>query len=301
MYFLDSRSKSEIASEMGISRFKVARILDEARASGLVRIEISEPKGINTALSDRVRKTFGLREALVVEVDESSEAQRRRTLAQTATDLLAEIVTEDDVLGVGFGRTLTIMAETMDSLARCPVVQMTGALLGVNMDENSIELVRQISARNGGPAFPMYVPQVLSDAATAQLMRQQPEVAEAHRRFSSITKAVVAVGSWTPPNSQLYDALSPAERRHILKQGAVAEVCAALLDADGNAVADDFTARCISISADQLRAVDEVIAVAGGQGKALAVQSVLRGGLAVGLVTDVALATALLDRDGVAD
>ena len=84
----------------------------------------------------------------------------RTALAQTATALVSELVTENDVLGVGYGRTLTIMAQTMDSLACCPVVQLTGALLGVNAEENSVELVRQISARNGGPAFPMYMPQV---------------------------------------------------------------------------------------------------------------------------------------------
>ena len=42
-YYLDGRSKIEIASEFGLSRFKVARLLDDARASGLVRIEIVHP------------------------------------------------------------------------------------------------------------------------------------------------------------------------------------------------------------------------------------------------------------------
>ena len=32
-YYLDGRSKLEIAEEFGLSRFKVARLLDEARAS----------------------------------------------------------------------------------------------------------------------------------------------------------------------------------------------------------------------------------------------------------------------------
>jgi DNA-binding transcriptional regulator LsrR (DeoR family) len=40
-YCLDGRSKIEIADEFGLSRFKVARLIDVARSSGLVRIEIS--------------------------------------------------------------------------------------------------------------------------------------------------------------------------------------------------------------------------------------------------------------------
>jgi DNA-binding transcriptional regulator LsrR (DeoR family) len=141
-YYLDGRSKSEIADEFGISRFKVARIIDQAREAGLVRIEISAPAGIDDALSEQVRKAFGLRHVVAIAVESADEVVLRNRLAQTATELLSEIVTEDDVLGIGYGRTLTIMAQTMDSLACCPIVQLTGALLGINRTENTVELVR---------------------------------------------------------------------------------------------------------------------------------------------------------------
>jgi DNA-binding transcriptional regulator LsrR (DeoR family) len=294
-YYLDNRSKSEIAEQFGISRFKVARILDQAREAGLVRIEIRPPAGIDDALSEQVRRAFGLRHVVVIDVQGHTEVELRSALAHTATALLCEIVTEDDVVGIGYGRTLTIMAQTMDALARCPIVQLTGALLGVNRDENSVELVRQISARNGGPAYPMYTPQVLPDPATAAALRKQPEVAETYRQFDRVTKAVVAVGSWTPPSSQLYDSLPDDERAALLAQGVAAEVCATLLDAQGKTVAEDFSERCISITDDQLRAVTDVIAVAGGAHKVTAVRSVILSGHAKSLITDTALAAGLLE------
>jgi DNA-binding transcriptional regulator LsrR (DeoR family) len=294
-YYLDGRSKSEIAEEFGISRFKVARILDQAKEAGLVRIEIRAPAGIDDALSEQVRKTFGLHHVIVVATDGHNEVELRRSLAHTATALLSEIVTEDDVVGIGYGRTLTIMAQTMDALAKCPIVQLTGALLGVNRDENSVELVRQISGRNGGPAYPMYTPQVLPDAATAATLRKQPEVAETYRQFANVTKAVVAVGSWTPASSQLYDSLTEDERQALLKQGVAAEVCATLLDAQGNTVAPEFSDRCISITGEQLHAIEDVIAVAGGPHKVAAVRSVILSGHAKSLITDTTLARALVE------
>ena len=293
-YYLDGRSKSEIADEFGISRFKVARILDQAKEAGIVRIEIRPPAGIDDGMSERVRRAFGLRHVVVINAEGHSEVELRSALAHTATALLSEIVTEEDVVGIGYGRTLTIMAQTMDALARCPIVQLTGALLGVNRDENSVELVRQISARNGGPAYPMYTPQVLPDAATAAALRKQPEVAETYRQFGKVTKAVVAVGSWTPPSSQLYESLTEHERDALLSQGVAAEVCATLLDAQGNTVATEFSERCISISGDELRAVEDVIAVAGGVRKVTAVRSVILSGHAKSLITDTALAEGLL-------
>jgi len=53
-YYLEGASKSEIAQELGLSRFKVARVLDHARSSGLVRIELHYEGEINLDLSVRL-------------------------------------------------------------------------------------------------------------------------------------------------------------------------------------------------------------------------------------------------------
>ena len=297
-FFIDGRSKSEIAEEFSVSRFKVARILEDARAAGIVRIEIRLPARLDASLAHRLRDAFRLRHAIVVDTPEQPEAQMRQQLAHAAAALLRETVTVDDVVGVGYGRTLTLMAEEIDGLAACPVVQLTGALLGVNTSENSVELVRRITARSGGPCYSIYAPQVLPDAKAAASLRQQPEVSEAYRRFGTVTKAVVAIGSWDPPRSQLYDSLPERQRTALRRKGVLAEVGAVLLDADGTQVATDFTERCISISGRQLRAIDEVVGVAGGTAKADAVRAVIAGGYAKSLVADSSLATALLAQVG---
>src|SRR6266545_1487100 len=155
-FYVDGRPKLEIAEEFGLSRFKVARLLDQALARGIVRIEVGVPAQIDPEISD---------------------------LARVAADLLTETVVEGDILGLGYGRTLTVMTEALTRLARCTVVQLSGALLGVNVQENSIELVRRVASVSGGPAFPIYTPQVLPDFATAEALRREPQVAEAQRRW----------------------------------------------------------------------------------------------------------------------
>jgi DNA-binding transcriptional regulator LsrR (DeoR family) len=76
----------------------------------------------------------------------------------------------------------------------------------------------------------------------------------------------------------------------------VRRAVANLLDADGQPVATDLTDRCITITTGQLRTVDEVIAVGGGQGKTAAFRAVLNGGYATSVVTDVLVARGLLDQ-----
>src|ERR1700757_818964 len=65
-FYLEGVSKVDIASRLGISRFRVARLLDSARESGLVRIEIGLPGGaLDAGLSAELCSVFGLRHAFV--------------------------------------------------------------------------------------------------------------------------------------------------------------------------------------------------------------------------------------------
>jgi DNA-binding transcriptional regulator LsrR (DeoR family) len=292
-YFLEGRAKTEIADEFGISRYKVARILDECRERGIVRIEIGVPTAVDDELSERLRRAFGLRHALVVRTTAPDVVTLRRELGTAAAELLTEIVTEDDVLGVSWGRTLDMMAGALTGLAACSIVQMTGITGAVGA--NSIDLVRQLAAVSRGPAYPIYAPLVVSDAGTAQALYQQPGIAAATSRFASITKAVVAVGSWDRDGSQFHQALPPSTLAALSTTDIAAEVCSALLTQDGTPTGEDISRQTISIRADQLRRIPDVIAVAGGESKVRAIHSVLRGGLANSLITDVSAARLLLE------
>ncbi len=291
-YFIAGRSKIEIGADLGISRYKVARILDACLAEGIVKIEISAPGAVDAELSQALRRRFGLEHVVVVQTTDSDAPALRRALGETAAALLSEIVTEDDILGVAWGRTLDAMAEALRTLARCRIVQMTGVTGAV--DANSINLVRQLTQVSGGAAYPIYAPLLVSDPVTAETLHHQPGIAAATSRFGQITKAAVAIGSWDAHGSQLYPVLTPEDHADLTGMEISAEVCAILLDRNGNPVDTDINRRSIAIRAEQLRRIPEVIAVAGGESKAQAIHAVLRGGLATSLVTDVEAARRIL-------
>ncbi|MEV7342168.1 sugar-binding domain-containing protein [Streptomyces sp. NPDC093544] len=292
-YFVEGKAKTEIADELGISRYKVARILDECREQGIVRIEIGVPTSVDSELSEQLRAAFGLQHALVVKVTAPDVITLRRELGTAAAELLTEIVTEDDVLGVSWGRTLDAMARALNALAPCSIVQMTGVTGAVGA--NSADLVRQLAAVSHGPAYPIYAPLVVSDERMANALYSQPGIAAATSRFPSITKAAVAIGSWDPEGSQFHAALPPAMLASLRHEDIAAEVCSMLLTEDGTPLDGDVSRLTISIGADQLRRIPEVIAVAGGASKARAIHSVLRGGLVHSVVTDERAARLVLD------
>jgi DNA-binding transcriptional regulator LsrR (DeoR family) len=294
-YYLDGRSKVEIAEEFALSRFKVARLLDGARASGLVRIEISHPGTIDVDLSSQLMRALGLTHCVVTDTPEDDPSSLREHLGAACAELLSEVVTTDDVLGLSWARSVSAMATALRSLATVPVVQLTGALARPAVDDSSIELVREVARVSGGPAYFFYVPMAVADAATARALRRQPEVARAFSRIGSVTIALAGVGAWAAEQSTLYDSTGEAERAALAEQGVCAEVSGVLVDATGAPVRSSLTDRMISITAAQMRAVREVIAIVYGTAKVEAVLAAVRGGLVNSLVTHSTLATALIE------
>ena len=178
-YYLDGRSKVEIADEFGLSRFKVARLIEVARSSGLVRIEIGRQGMIDVDLSSCLQDRFGLRHTVVVDTADDPPALLRRHLGQVTGELLAEVVGPGDVLGLAWSRAISAMSRTLPRLPAVPVVQLTGALTVPDGDHSSIDVVRDAARAAGGPAFVFYAPFTVPDAATPRAQRGPPPRAPA--------------------------------------------------------------------------------------------------------------------------
>lgn len=295
-FYQDGRSKVDIAEEFGMSRFKVARALDTARELGIVHIEIRLPERIDLDLSERMRTTYGLRRAIVVEAS-TDPMLTRRDLGNAAARLLSEIVRPGEVLGLAWSRALQIMGANLRHLPECTVVQLNGVLSEYAGGGGSVETVRRAAELAGGRAYPIYAPLILPDAATAATLRADSGIAAAFARFEHLTTAVVAIGGWDEHNSTVYHALDTDSRSRYSSLGVTAEISAQLFAQDGSQVHTDLDERVISVRAEQLRRVPEVVAVAGAgdECKAQAIGAALRSGLVSTLVTDTDMARPLLE------
>ena len=295
-YFLDGAGKSEIAAELGISRFRVARMLEAARRDGIVRIEVVEPADLDLELGGDLAARYGLREALVVRGGDDRDGSARERLGRVGAELLTERLEAGDVLGISWGRTLHAMVAHLRRLPACTVVQIVGSVPTLELDVNSLELVRRVAEAAGGPAYPLYVPLLVENAETADALRRDPHVQRTVSMFGRLTRAVVGIGAWSPDGSTVRAALTPGQAGELDRAGAIADVCSTVLDRGGREInLRGLTDRFVAISPDQLRAVPDVTAIAGGAAKAPAIDAVLRSGLVHRLITDTAAAALLLE------
>ena len=296
-YYIDDKQKSEIADELGLSRFKVARLLDEAKASGIVRIYVDLPADVDLPLGEQLARAFGVQRVIVVRTIDRALDATNELIGEAAAQYLAGILGADDILGISWGSSLTTVVDAVSTLAPAEVVQLVGGVRTAVMDMSGVELVRRLSVKTGGRAYPLHAPLLVRTPAMAQDLRNEPSLADSIDRFGRLTVALVGIGSWQPPNSSLYGEFTAEEREELLSAGATADVCTFVFAEDGRTLHTPALERAVGITEEELRRVPEVIAVAGGERKVHAITAALRSGLISTLVTDSDTALALLARE----
>jgi len=294
-YFVERQTKIQIAEDLGISRFKVARLIDEAVEAGLVRFEIDETGEIDAQLSDRLRRKYALRHALILAGPDLPCSALFEPLGRIAASLLEEILTDGCVLGVAWGRTLAATAKAVSRLPKISVVQVAGGLTTLEFPQNSADLVSRMAAAGDGTAYPIFLPMWVEDPSLVKRLRTEPSVAQVLERYDRIDVLVSGIGSWNPPVSCLHDAFSKAWKRQVLAAGVRADLCATLIDDTGGVVPSPLDKLGLALNAKQIRRIPERVAIAGGQEKASAILAALKGNWITTLVTDAGVARRLLE------
>lgn len=293
-YFLGHHTKSKIAAELGVSRFKVARLIDDAIEQGILQFVITEPDDLNTELGEQVRTAYGLKAVLVLDGPDLPTNALTAPLGNLAALFLDEMLIDGQTLGVAWGRTLAAMAGALGHLPKVDIVQVAGAPLGLEIPQNPVTLLHRLASLSGGRAYPVYSPMWAEDPHLIERLRQEPSVASAMSRYDSIDVLVVGIGAWAPAESCLCIGFPETWRREALAAGVQADVCGTLVDSNGLEVKSPLDDRGLTITSKHLRRIPDVIGIGGGREKAEAIASVLRGKWINILITDAGVARHLL-------
>lgn len=292
-YLRYGRSLIEIAEELGISRFKVGRMVKEARDLGLVEVRLHVPDHVDTEMSYALARRFGLQSAVVVATSVDEPVAVREQLGRVGARVVAEAVHEDDVVGVTPGRTIAELCQAITRFPTCDLVQVTG--VAATDWEKGMQGIMSLGAL-AGSLYPLHAPFVTTDEASARVIASQPSVARSLRKLEHLDKLVLSIGGW-PDGSLLATQLDELGELRSLRERVVGEIGTTLLDADGQVV-DAIQGRVIGITTEQLAAIPVRMGVAGGPGKREAVRAALRSGLIDVLVTDVRTARYAMEGPG---
>jgi len=179
------------------------------------------------------------------------------------------------------------------------VVPLVGGLKSTESLVASQELVRELAGRLGATYRYLHAPALLRSKAARDALLVEPSIADALARARGADIALVGIGTvGTGSSKEVVDelGLSAAERAAFLAADPVGDACCRFFDVDGRPIGGAVHDRVVAVELEHLAVIPVVVGVATGTEKASGVLGALRGGVLDGLITDAALALALLDR-----
>lgn len=299
LYYEDGKTQDEIGAMLHLTRWKVGRLLQQAREEGVIRIEIVHPKARRLPLERALRDRFGLDDAIVVPAGEpGGEADLRRRVAAGASDYLAALRPVPRLLGVSWGRTLHDVAQSLPQgwARNVDVVQVNGGVSLSRRASSAANTAVTIAQRAGGQTTLLPSPAILERADTRKAIESDRIVAGVLDLARAADTLLFSAGA-VDASSVLVESgyLSVDDARALVARGAIGDVLGRFVDADGNVVDAELDDRTVGITIDELRAAERSIAIVAGAAKHDLARTLVTSGLCTVLVTDEGTASALLE------
>ena len=287
-YYMEDNTQAQIAEVMGVSRAKVIRLLEEARAQGIVQFSFRKNDSQRVSAEQLLIDRFGLKDAFVVPTPLDSSAINQ-SIAQGAAHYVSDHLREDGYLNIGYGdtvsRMLGVLAKNREESLN--VVSLTG---GVSYYLPTV----------GTTAYSMHLfltpsPLVVSSRQVRDALLDEKSLQDVSTMTEYADMSVVGIGAAVEGATVLRNGILNEGELTVLKmQGAVGDVLNHFMDKDGNLIQTEIEDRVISTDLDKLRQLKNVVGVAGGKAKVTAIKAVLNGGYLNVLITDSDTAAELL-------
>lgn len=288
LHYEADMAQVDIARKLGVSTATVSRLLQKARAVGIVRIEVldlASPEEITLGLIE----ALGLKRAAVIDTPAAGVLSG---LAAPLGNLLREEgLGAGAALGIGWGRAVREMV--LAGLPRLPgvlVVPLNGGMQQAAAHFQINEFVRQAAEQIGGTPHFLHAP-YLSSAELREAFLGDPSVRETTRLWDRMDCCIVGIG--------LPHAINPPEASAATVNeqalSAVGDVIRHYVDVQGAILPWEGEERMIAASPAQLRQTKLSIGVAASVEKAAGIIGAARSGMINAVVTDTATAQAILD------
>ncbi len=295
-YFAEMKTKVEIAEEIGVSRFKVARLIDEAIEQGYVKFIFPKQQALDEEIAQKLCAKYHLKNAVVLSVSESwsNQDELNDKLGGITSTYLGETLKEGMKLGIAWGRVLSSIVNQLKNLPPLDVIQLSGVHPGIEFSQGPIDLIHRIAAISNGKAHPMYVPMWVDDESVADKLAGDQAVLDTQKYYSSLDVVITGIGSWKSGSSSLCNIFPKSWRDALFRKGIAADIGITLVNDNGEILDSPMNRLGLGITTEQLKKTGTVIGVAGGEEKYDGIEASLKSGLLNVLITDFDTAMKLL-------
>jgi deoxyribonucleoside regulator len=311
LYYEEDKTQDEIGLILGLTRWKVGRLIAQARANGFIRIEIVHPRARRPSLERRLREETQLHDAIVVSsagvdggissFDDAAAlaaVEMQSRTAHAAAQYLTALRPPPTSLGVSWGHTVHAVARQLRQgwAQGVSVVQINGSVSLTRGAGVAAQAAIAIAQKGAGTATLLPSPAILERRETKLALESDRTVAQVLAEAAGASAYLFSAGPADQNSVHVASGyLSGDEMAALVSRGAVGDVVGRFINARGDIVDADLDDRTLGIRLAQLRAATTAIAVIAGPAKHEIARAVVASGLCTVLVTDEDTALALLD------
>ncbi|USQ79162.1 sugar-binding transcriptional regulator [Ornithinimicrobium faecis] len=294
-YYVEQLTQDQIARRLSVSRASAGRLLEKSRRSGVVSFTINSDYLPVFEVGRRLMEVYGLRDTVVIPAadGQSTQAQTVQRLAHGAAQYLKNHLQFGNTLAMGWGYTVGATFELLppELMSNVSTVTLTGGV------DAYVKNLRRLRGTTAGVTRDWVIPTpiLVSSAKLAMQLRAEDGVRTVIDRSHNADHAVIGIGGLTgEPTLALSGYASAEELERYAAEGAVGDVLGLFFDKDGKLLELPIHHRRIGIGIDELKAIPNVVGVAGGNDKIEAIRGALAGGYVDVLITTEEAARSLL-------
>ncbi|MBE9388467.1 sugar-binding transcriptional regulator [Vagococcus salmoninarum] len=300
LYYNQGLTQAVIAKQLGVSRPVISKLLQTARADGIVKIHINDEDALRVDQALILRKRYHLNDVLVIPVkkdrQESVDALQQR-VAQASASWLVEQLPRIQSIGLSWGTTLAAVIEAMPYVTteKMVVRPLVGGVASEHVFYDTNHLVFRLAEKLGSRCSYFYAPALAESQALAEALNASQLVANALGAAREVDLAIIGVGN--PQEHSTWQNLGYFSQGQVIASDIVGDGVASLFDKNGQTVDNIITKRMIGLKVEELSRIKEVLVIGTGQEKAVSIQSLLKGQGVTAMIIDSDIAEALIKME----
>lgn len=298
LYYQEEKTQEEISKLFGVSRFKISRLLKEARQKGFVSITIHDPRGDLTEAEIQLAKKYGIDQAIVVKINEFSANSLLDHIGEAGASYLRQVVDQYKVFGVTWGHTIYHVVSNLEPLevGDLTLVQIGGGLGTIEGADNNM-LTMMLGQKLGAKAQVIPAPVIVRNRSIRDTLFKEKRIQETlaiARKADLVLFGVGMVGT----DGLLWKSgfLNSKDAAKLKDSGAVGAICGRFFDAEGRECWNALDDRTIGLNLEELRKIKHKICIATGSEKIPGILGAMQGNLLDVLITDENTADTLLKQ-----
>ncbi|WP_338208002.1 sugar-binding transcriptional regulator [Lactiplantibacillus paraxiangfangensis] len=299
-YYLSKINIAEISKKYQVSRYLISKYLDEAMATGLVKININTPIERNSELETEFKKQFSIDHIYIIK-DADTTSDDERHVIEFSAEIIQHQILQSQVIGVAWGGTVLSVIDNFQTGTRNDLLftQFMGDNLKTNAANGSTPLVQKAAAKFGAKYVTIPAPLYLFNDQAHQALAQEPAIVPAISNFDRMDMLFAGIGTLASIDSI---PVWKQNRQQILG-GANPEDVVGLLygrpyDINGH-VLNEHHDKLFGAKLATILKVPRRFAIVKSKFKSKALLGAIRGRLLTDIIIDEAVANRVLQEDQV--